>query len=247
MRVGLFVPCYVDQMAPEVGLATVAILEELGVEFTYPEEQTCCGQPFLTAGARTEAARLARRYTSIFAQFDYVVTPSGSCAATVRRRLADLDEDPQAGEVGRRTLELCEFLVDVLGASLPGRLDATVGMHMSCHGLRELGLGGASELRCAHREDPARTLLKGLEGLRWADLERPDECCGFGGVFCVRESAVSARMGADRVADHRRAGATIVTSTDVSCLAHLRSTTRPGDGSPEFVHVAELLARRVRP
>ena len=82
MRVGLFVPCYVDQMAPEVGLATVSILEELGVDFAYPAEQTCCGQPFLTAGARAEATRLARRYVSIFADFEYVVTPSGSCAAT---------------------------------------------------------------------------------------------------------------------------------------------------------------------
>ena len=246
MRVGLFVPCYVDQMAPEVGLATVSILEELGVDFAYPAEQTFCGQPFLTAGARAEATRLARRYVSIFADFEYVVTPSGSCAATARRHLAELVDDPRAGDVGRRTLELCEFLVDVLGASLPGRLDATVGMHMSCHGLRELGLGAASELRSPHRPDPARTLLQGLEGLRWADLDRPDECCGFGGVFCVREAAVSARMGADRVADHRRAGADIVTSTDVSCLAHLRSMTRPQDGSPEFLHVAELLARRVR-
>jgi len=247
VRVGLFVPCYVDQMAPEVGLATVSLLDEFGVEFVYPPEQTCCGQPFLSAGARIEAAALARRYVSIFAEFEYVVTPSGSCAATARRHLAELVDDPRAGDVGRRTLELCEFLVDVLEVSPSGRLDATVGMHMSCHGLRELGLGAPSELGSPGRPDPARTLLQGLEGLRWADLDRPDECCGFGGVFCVREAAVSARMGADRVADHRRSGADIVTSIDVSCLAHLRSTTQPDDGAPEFVHVAELLARRVRP
>jgi len=248
MNVGLFVPCYVDQLAPQVGRATVSLLDELGISFVFPPEQTCCGQPFLTAGALPQARQLAQRFVEVFAGFDHVVTPSGSCAATMRNHLTELAPGaPDAQRLASQTYELCELLVDVIGVGpMEGRLEARVGMHHSCHALRGLRLGEASELLSSGRQDPARTLLGGIEGIQWVDPVRRDECCGFGGVFCVDEAAVSQRMGRDRVADHQGAGAEIITSTDVSCLAHMGRLARTDGSTVRFMHVAELLANRDR-
>lgn len=246
MRVALFVPCYVDQLRPGVGLAALALLEEAGASVEFPIDQTCCGQPFLTAGAAPAARRLAAHYERVFGHYDHVVTPSGSCAAMVRRHYAHLLGAEGAG-FAARTRELCEFLVEVAGIRrLDGRLDRRVGLHASCHTLRELRLGNPSETREAPRRDPARTLLEGLEGVEIVDLERPDECCGFGGMFSVEEEAVSCRMGLDRLADHRRAGAEVVTSTDVSCLMHLGGLAERGAVPLRTLHIAELLVERDR-
>jgi L-lactate dehydrogenase complex protein LldE len=243
MRVALFVPCYVDQLKPEVGLATLEVLRSVGIEPEYPLDQTCCGQPFLTAGERDSAARLAQRFTQVFGHFDRIVTPSGSCAATVRRHLSRLAPDPTAAAVATATRELCEFLVETdrippASVSFPGR----VGLHASCHGLRELGEGNPSETREPPRRDPARVLLEGIDGLELIDLSRRDECCGFGGVFAIEQEAVSTRMGLDRLADHRRGGAEVLTSTDVSCLLHLEGLARRREDPLRVLHVAEILA-----
>jgi len=248
LRVGLFIPCYVDQLKPEVGLASVELLEEQGVDFDYPEEQTCCGQPFLTAGATPQARRLAERFVGVFSAFDHVVTPSGSCAATMRRHLPHLVPGPEAERLARSTFELCEFLVDVIGIhSLGGRLDARVGLHASCHALRELRLGSPSERTGEGRVDPARLLLESVAGVELVTLRRPDECCGFGGVFAIEEADVSVRMGADRLADHVDAGAQVVTSTDVSCLLQLAGVADRRSVPLRMLHIAELLAQRSRP
>lgn len=245
MRIGLFIPCYVDQLRPEVGLATVRLLEGLGHTPVFPEAQTCCGQPFSTAGERAHAARLGRRHAEIFESFDVVVTPSGSCAAHVRHQLPALDATARARAVAGRTRELCEFLVET--DALRGRsasLARRVALHASCHALRELHHGTPSETRSptATAEDPARRLLGGIEGLSLVALARRDECCGFGGVFAVEEAAVSCRMGLDRLADQAQAGAEVVTSTDVSCLLQLESLARLRTSPLVFRHVAELLA-----
>ncbi len=248
MRVALFVPCYVDQLRPEVGVAALDLLEEQGVAVDYPPAQGCCGQPFLNAGARDAARRLAARWVHVFAGYDFVVTPSGSCAAMLRGHLPRLVETPEAGALASRTRELCEFLVEDLGvASLPGRRAGRVALHASCHALRELRLGSPSETREPPRRDPARVLLEGLDGLELVPLSRPDECCGFGGLFAVEEEAVSCRMGLDRLGDHRAAGAEWVTSTDVSCLLHLDGLARRHGLPLRALHVAELLASREAP
>lgn len=240
MHVALFVPCYVDQLFPRVAWATVEVLERHGCEVAFPEGQSCCGQPLLTAGDRSGAERLARRFREVFADADHVVAPSASCVATVRRRHAGLLADGARGT--GRVRELCEFLVDVLGVErTPGRFPHRVGLHPSCHGLRELGLGSPSE-RSEARRDPARTLLASLEGIELVRPERPDECCGFGGSFATTEAAVSCRMGRDRVRDHRRAGAEVITATDVSCLAHLDGVARREREPVRTLHVAEILA-----
>jgi L-lactate dehydrogenase complex protein LldE len=247
VQVGLFIPCYVDQLRPETGLASVELLEEQGVDPEYPSEQTCCGQAFLTAGATPQARRLARRYVEVFSRFDHVVTPSASCAATMRRHLPHLAPGAEALRLAAATFELCEYLVDVLEVcDLGGRLDARVGLHASCHGLRELRLGTPSEVCEPPRRDPARQLLEGVAGVEIVELTRRDECCGFGGVFALDEEAVSSRMGLDRLEDHQRAGAEVITSTDVSCLLHLGGLASRRGLPIRFQHVAELLAGRER-
>lgn len=243
MRVALFVPCYIDQLRPEVGLAALDVLDALGFDIIYPESQTCCGQPFLTAGEVGPARKLSRHYIDVFEGFDEIVTLSGSCAAMVRRQLPALVPGSVAVEVAGRTREFCEFLVDHGAASTPlGRFPSRVGLHASCHALRELRLGTPSETREPARLDPARTLLSSIDGLELVDLTRRDECCGFGGLFSVEEEAVSCRMGLDRLADHRKAGAEVIASSDDSCLLHLGGLARRRGFSVRLMHVAEILA-----
>jgi len=243
MRVALFVPCYVDQLRPTVGLATLALLEAVGCEVAYPEEQTCCGQPFATAGEPRRAAALGRRFVEVFEAFDAIVAPSGSCVATLRHGLPRWSPDPRAHAVAARTRELCELLGDPATRPLPrGRYPHRVGIHASCHALRELRLGSPSESREPPRPDPARRLLSGLEGLELVEPARRDECCGFGGVFAIEQEAVSARMGLDRLTDHQRAGAEVIVSTDVSCLLQLEGVARRHGHPQRFLHVAEVLA-----
>jgi len=244
VRVALFVPCYVDQLWPEVGLATVEVLERAGVEVAFPKAPACCGQPFANAGHAAEAARLGRRFAEAFAGFEHVVGPSASCVAAVRE-LAHLGG--AAAALAPRVRELCEFLVDVLGvASWPGRFPRRVGLHPGCHGLRGLGLARPSE-RMDAPFDKVAGLLASLEGVELVAPARPDECCGFGGTFALREADVSVRMGLDRLAAHEAAGAEVVTSVDPSCLLHLRGLAERRGSPLRAMHVAEILAGREPP
>jgi L-lactate dehydrogenase complex protein LldE len=249
MRVGLFIPCTVDQLRPEVGRATLTLLERLGAEVDFPREQTCCGQPLINAGAGRMAAPMAERHAEIFAEYEYVVCPSASCVATVTRFYDGLLPGKAALERLRaQTWELCRFVTDVLGHSgLEGSFPHRVGLHASCHGLRELRQGFASEGTAPAAPDPARTLLASLEGIELVDLRRPDECCGFGGTFAVEEPDVSCAMGRDRLADHLRGGAEVITSGDASCLLHLEGVARREGRPVRMLHVAELLEAACRP
>jgi L-lactate dehydrogenase complex protein LldE len=243
VRVALFVPCYVDQLWPRAALAAVRVLEAHGVEVAFPEEQTCCGQPMANAGLASATEPLARHFLEVFGRFEAVVCPSGSCTSMVRNHYDPfLAGAPGFDALKAHTYELCEFLVDVLGArAARGRFAHRVALHQSCHGLRELGLGVASE-SMHPRANKVDGLLRSLDGIELVPLARADECCGFGGTFAVAEEAVSVLMGKDRIADHEKAGAEIVTGTDVSCLMHLEGIARR-DGRPlRFMHVAEVLA-----
>jgi L-lactate dehydrogenase complex protein LldE len=248
MRIGLFIPCYVDQFYPDVGLATVEVLAAQGVTVEYPEQQTCCGQPMANTGCHREAEPLARRFVQIFKTYDYVVAPSGSCVAMVRHHYDEyLGDDADFVRLKQRTYELCEFLVDVLRVrTVAGRFPYTVGLHQSCHGLRELRMGRSSERMDADFSKP-RALLAGLSGIRFAALQRPDECCGFGGTFAVAEEAVSCLMGLDRLADHERAGTEVLTAADMSCLMHLDGLIRRQRKPLRVMHIAQILAGRTVP
>jgi len=233
----------VDQWVPRVAFATLEVLRRIGVRPEYPRQQTCCGQPLANIGCADEARLLAERFVRVFADFDYVVCPSGSCVAMVREHYASLMADDVEREVVcSRVYELCEFLTEVAGIErFAGHFPFRVGLQRSCHALRGLRLGVASELVLPAR-DPVAGLLSGLEGLQLVDLERVDECCGFGGTFSVEETGVSTMMGRDRIRDHCAAGAEVIASVDLSCLLHLDGLARRQGVPLRVMHVAEILA-----
>jgi L-lactate dehydrogenase complex protein LldE len=245
--VGLFIPCYIDQLFPQVGLATVDLLTRLGVEVDFPAAQTCCGQPMANTGCNDAARPLALRFFEIFKRYGHVVCPSGSCVAMVRHHYDEyLAGQPGFDELKKNTFELCEFLHDVLLLrELEGRFPHRVGLHQSCHGLRELRLASSSEL-VGQSYNKVRTLLAGLEGIELTQLQRPDECCGFGGTFAVSEEAVSCMMGLDRIHDHEQAGTEVLTAADMSCLMHLDGLIRRERKPIRVMHVAEILEEATR-
>jgi L-lactate dehydrogenase complex protein LldE len=240
--VALFVPCYVDQLYPQVAMATLHLLERHGCTVVFPEDQTCCGQPMANAGQDEAARPLAERFLTTFAPYDHVVAPSGSCVAMVREQFARLaPAHPALPRVRAATLELCEFLHDVLGVRrVAGRFPHAVGLHRSCHGQRALRLASGSERQVAPF-DKVKTLLGTLEGIRLVEPARSDECCGFGGTFAVTEEAVSCLMGKDRLEEHRQAGAEVITGVDMSCLMHLDGLARRAADPVRIMHVAEVL------
>ncbi|MFE3324303.1 (Fe-S)-binding protein [Streptomyces sp. NPDC059176] len=231
MRVALFVTCVNDAVYPATGVATVRLLERLGVDVDFPDGQTCCGQPQFNTGYRSEAQSLVGRTARVFDGYEHVVTPSASCAAMVRHHYPRLG-DATAESFASRTYELTEFLVDVLGVTDVGAyFPHRVTYHPSCHGLRLLGLG----------ERPRR-LLRAVKGLELVDLPGAEECCGFGGTFSVKNPDVSTAMGRDKVRSAGATGADVLCGADNSCLMHLGGILRR-EGSPQrTVHIAEILA-----
>ena len=243
MKVGLFIPCYIDQFYPQVGMATVDLLQEFGCEVVYPESQTCCGQPMANTGCIDDAEPLAKHYYNQFREFEYVVCPSGSCTSMVRNHYDSFfHDDPKFSQFRNRTYELCEFLTDILKVdSIKRSFPHRVGIHQSCHGLRELRLGKSSE--CVTGSfNKVRQLLELLDGIEFSELKRPDECCGFGGTFSVSEEAVSCMMAEDRIRDHEEAKSEILTAGDMSCLMHLGGFLSRQKKNIKVMHVAEILA-----
>lgn len=239
MRVALLIPCYVDQIAPAVGVATVRLLRRLGVEVVYPTEQTCCGQPAFNTGYWREAAEVALRQTRIFAAagVDAVVCPSGSCAAMQKVFYPTLLEDSaasaEAGDLAARTYELSQFLVNKLGVvDVGARFAGRAVLHRSCHSLRELG--GRTE---------ARRLLEAVDQLELVEMEADEECCGFGGTFAVKLPALSTAMGEIKLEAIAKSGADWVVSGDSSCLMHLGGMLEKRGGRAKVVHLAEVLER----
>lgn len=242
MRIGLFVPCFIDAFYPEVGVATLELLERLGCEVDYPFDQTCCGQPMVNSGCQPEAAATERLFVANFARYDAIVAPSGSCVHQVRDNLTAIEQTDAVRHVRENTFELVEYLHDVLAVrEFPwARFEHRVGYHDSCNTLRNLGHGKPSELHGQPFSKP-RALLEKVAGVELVEIDRPDECCGFGGTFSVTEPEVSSQMGRDKVADHGRAGAEYIVSADSSCLMH-QSGCAARIGAPmKFKHIAEIL------
>ncbi|MFJ3230845.1 (Fe-S)-binding protein [Streptomyces sp. NPDC086787] len=243
MRVALFLTCVNDTLYPDTGRAVVRLLTRLGVDVDFPSTQGCCGQAHYNTGYRHLAEPLARRFSEVFREYEAVVTPSGSCAAMVRELYPRLGERARAegrggglaaalAPVARKTYELTEFLVDVLGVTDVGAYyPHRVTYHPTCHGLRALGLG----------DRPLR-LLRAVRGLELVDLPGAEECCGFGGTFALKNPDVSAAMGVDKVRSAESTGAAVLCAGDNSCLLHIGGTmARLGSGLRP-VHIAEILA-----
>lgn len=251
MKIGLFVPCYVDALYPEVGVSAYRLLKSLGLDVEYPERQTCCGQPMGNAGFEHMAVPLAKKFDELFAPYDYVVAPSASCAAYVRifhpnllgNKANGVNKPQNSCEAYGKTVDLVEFLHDVLKVkSLPAQFPHKVSVHNSCHGVRELGLSSPSE-RNIPRFNKIMDLLRLVEGIEVVEPERPDECCGFGGMFSVEEQAVSTRMGMEKIQRHIATGAEYITGPDSSCLMHMQGVAqKQGIGDIKFIHVAQILA-----
>ena len=246
LKIGLFIPCYVDQFYPQVGIATLELLEKLGCKVSFPLNQTCCGQPMANSGFEQLTKDCNRLFFDSFAEFDYVVAPSGSCVLHIKEHLKVEDRVEDSKKLRKKVYELVEFITDVLkieeiAADFPYR----VGLHQGCHGQRGLHLSQMSELNAAPYNKP-ETLLSKVQGLQLVDLDRKDECCGFGGTFCVAEEAVSVKMGKDRVSDHIRHNAEYITGSDMSCLLHLEGILKRKNSPVQVKHIAEILNSAVK-
>ncbi len=236
-HVALFVTCLVDLYRPTVGFAAVKLLEDAGCEVFVPSAQTCCGQPAYNNGDRKDARRIAAKVIRAFSGYDYIVAPSGSCAAMISKHYPALfKDDPKrleaAQDMAGRTYELVSFLTEVLGRrAVVARHDGSCTYHDSCSGLRELGI----------REQP-RTLLRSVFGLDLKELPDSDVCCGFGGTFCVKYPEISNRMVGDKVASIKETGADMLLAGDMGCLMNMWGKLHREGVDIQVRHIAEVLA-----
>jgi L-lactate dehydrogenase complex protein LldE len=235
-KVSLFVPCFVDQLQPEVAADTLRLLRRLGCEVDYREGQTCCGQPAFNSGFWNEARPCAERFLRIFQDAEAIVCPSGSCTTMVRVFYPELiaagAARDEAVALGRRSFELSEFLVKVMGLTDVGAVfPHTVTYHASCHGLRELKL----------RDEPL-TLLRSVKGLKLVEMLRFDECCGFGGTFATKFEDISVAMGEQKAESAAVTGAEYITAIDPSCLMHVQGIMTRRRDRARTIHLASILA-----
>ncbi len=227
VRVALFVTCFNDTLFPGVGRAVVTLLERLGHTVEFPLDQTCCGQLHYNTGYQPEARALAERFGEVFAPYDVIVSPSGSCAGMVREHYPRL-----LGRGGPPVHELSELLVDVLGVTDVGAYyPHRVTYHPTCHSLRMLRVG----------DRPLR-LLREVGGIDLVELPRAEECCGFGGTFAVKNADVSAAMLADKMRHVLDTGAEVCTAGDTSCLMHIGGGLARQRAGVRVTHLAEILA-----
>jgi len=241
MRVGLFIPCYVDQFYPKVAIATLELLEKLGCEVVFPTNQTCCGQPMANSGFEHFSKGCNKNFIKNFEELDYIVCPSGSCTLHVKEHLHSERKVLEAAHIRQHVFELTEFLVDVLQVqALDSKFPYKVGFHSSCHGQRGLHLSSMSETMTVPFSKP-EYLLEMVDGIEITHTTRVDECCGFGGTFSVFEEAVSAKMGKDRIAEHEKNGVQYITGVDMSCLMHLEGILRRKQSNINVKHIAEIL------
>ncbi|WP_316837160.1 (Fe-S)-binding protein [Pedobacter nutrimenti] len=241
MKVALFIPCYVDQFYPKAAIATLELLEKFGLEVSYPKNQTCCGQPMANSGFEHLTKGCNNLFVENFSGYDYIVCPSGSCVMHIKDHLHTEENEAAAQDIRNKVYELTEFLVDVLKIEkLEASFPHKVGLHQSCHGQRGLKLSQMTELMAEPFSKPGH-LLSMVKGLELVELDRKDECCGFGGTFCVTEEAVSVKMGKDRVLDHERNGAEYITAGDLSCLMHMEGILKRRGSKVKIIHIAEIL------
>ncbi len=239
MIVDIFIPCFVDQVSPQIGFDMVKVLEKAGCQVNYNPGQTCCGQPAFNAGYFDDARQVAVKFLKDFPDASrYVVMPSASCAGMVRNSYEMLfpKESPQHADylrLAKNTYEFTEFLVDVLGISAiaGAKLPGLATYHDSCSALRECQI-----------KDAPRQLLQNVEGLRLRELKEGSTCCGFGGTFAVKFQAISVGMGEQKVQDALQTGAEYLISTDYSCLMHLDAYIQKNKLPIKTMHIAEVLA-----
>ena len=234
-KVGLFVTCLVDAMRPQIGWATLKLLEQAGCEVEVPRVQTCCGQPAGNSGDKRGAAALSQQVIETFEGYDYLVGPSGSCVGQIRS-YPTLFSDPgwrkRAEDLAAKSFEILGFLHDVMGWQPEGvGLNASVTYHDSCSGLRELGI-----------EAQPRALLEAVEGLEMRPLNGANVCCGFGGTFCVKYPEISTAIVSEKTANIAATGADILLAGDLGCLMNMAGRLHREGAATRCFHTAEVLA-----
>src|SRR4051812_48602224 len=238
-RVSLFVTCMVDQLFPKVGMAMAGVLERLGYQLDFPEDQTCCGQPAFNSGYRAEARTVARHFLKVFDKAEYVVVPSGSCTAMITHHFADLfQKEPETLErvhaLEKRVWEFSSFVTEVAGVEDVGaRFNGVVTFHDGCHALRELGIKSAP-----------RRLLSNVRGLELREMMPAEECCGFGGTFSVKFAELSGAMVRTKIEAIVQTGAGAVVSLDPSCLMQIQGALSRAGSPTRPMHLAEVPASR---
>ena len=236
-QVALFVTCLVDMFRPNVGFAAVKLLEKAGCQVSVPSAQTCCGQPAYNSGDRTDTIAIAKNVIQVFEEYEYVLAPSGSCAGMLRSHYPTLfKNDPKwakrAEALAAKTYELISFLVDVCKVEqVEATFDKTVTYHDSCSGLRELGI----------KAQP-RKLLQSVKGCELKELNGSNECCGFGGAFCVKYPDVSNAMVTKKAKNITDSEAQVLLAGDLGCLMNMAGKLHREDSSVQTFHVAEVLA-----
>ena len=237
LRVALFVTCLADTIRPRLGFAALQLLEQAGCDVEVPRAQTCCGQPAFNSGDTAGGAALARRMIAAFEGYEWVVTPSGSCAGMIRAHYTEALADdpawlPRAQALAARTHELLSFLVDIRGWRPEGvALPATATYHDSCSGLRELGI----------LQQP-RALLRGVDGLQMRPLTGNDVCCGFGGTFCIKYPAIADAIVGEKAAAIEATGADLLLGGDLGCLMNMAGSLHRRGSRVRAFHAAEILA-----
>lgn len=241
MKVALFIPCYIDQFYPQVGIDTLLLLEKLGVEVAIPTGVQCCGQPMANAGFEAEVKGLYRQFVDTYAQYDYIVMPSGSCTLHVREHYNIIDQTPDVNHVRNKTFDLVDFLLEHFHDQLPTvSFPYKIALHTGCHSLRGLRFGHSSELY-GNPKSNLESLLHHVTDYQITPINRPDECCGFGGTFAVTEEAVSVKMGRDKIRDISRGEPDFLVSNDMSCLMHLDGILRKEKSPIKVKHIVEIL------
>lgn len=237
MKVQLFIPCFIDQLYPEVGMNTVKILEKVGCEIAYNDKQTCCGQPAFNAGFMKESKSVCNKFLKDFSGDEIIVAPSGSCVGFIRTNIEQMFGDglqkDAAAKIKNNIYELSEFLLDVKKVdNLGAKFDAKVTYHDACGALRECDI-----------KDGPRKLLQNVDGLELVESKECETCCGFGGSFAINYEPISIGMAKTKVQSALEANAEYIVSTDVSCLMHLDGYIKKQDIKLKTMHIADVLAK----
>lgn len=236
MRVHIFIPCFIDQLYPQVGFSMVKVLEKATCEVVYNTNQTCCGQPAFNAGYWDEAKAVCNKFIKDFEQADYIVCPSASCTGFIKNYYGQLFENSpqqnQAAHLSQRIFEFTEFLVDVLKIENYGAVfNATATYHDSCAALRECQI-----------KDAPRKLLNNVKSLTLNEMADTATCCGFGGTFAVKFDAISAAMADQKINNAVATNAQYIISTDMSCLMHIDGCIQNKGLGVKTIHIADVLA-----
>ena len=241
MKVSLFIPCTVDLLMPEIGVAVYRLLRHLGLSPGYHKDQTCCGQPLFNAGYRKEAKRVARHFIEIFEGDEFIVSPTGSCVHMVKHHYPELLEDEpawgrRADELADRVYELSQFIVDKMGVSdLGASFNGKVAYHESCHILRGLGISSQP-----------KKLIGASRGTELVELENADRCCGFGGEFSVAYPEISEALAKEKAENFLKTGADVFLLSEPGCLLNIGGYLHRNHPGRRVIHLASFLAENIK-